>query len=170
MARQRLPVLSGVRPTTAKVLESLLATLAPKSEGARVLELFAGTGQIGLGILGQGAAHATFIEGDAKAYRALKERIKSDSCADRCELLLARIPTVLKRLEGAFDIVVADPPYSFTGIDELLLELSILVNPGGLLVIEHHHKTRYELGLDWLLLRKKRFGETCLSFLERATY
>jgi 16S rRNA (guanine966-N2)-methyltransferase len=160
---------AGVRPTTAKVLESLMAILQPCSEGARALDLFAGTGQVGLRLLEQGARQATFVESDAKVAAALRLRLKAEAVpAARYRLLVGRIPRVLQRLEGGFDLILADPPYDWSEQNSLLSATARLATSEAILVVEHHHKTAYAESCGWHLQRQEKYGETRLSFFRFA--
>lgn len=155
--------LRGVRPTTAKVLESLLAILADTSQGARVLDLFAGTGEVGLRLQDQGAAEVTFVEFEARVAERLRQRLRARK-PGQWRLVVGKIPGVLSRLEGRFGLMVADPPYDWASPSTLLPALASLAEPGAVLVVEHHHKTRYDDAAGWRLYRQQKYGETRLSF------
>jgi len=151
----------GVRPTTAKVLESLLAILAPMLEGVRALDLFAGTGQVGLRFLEGGARSVHFVEGGEAVARALQPRLRTVAEA---HLIRGKIPNALKGLPGPFDLIWADPPYDWEGASSLLPALVPLATAGAVFVVEHHHKVPYLEGYGWKLYRVREFGETRLSF------
>lgn len=162
----RIRPTAGVRPTTSKVMESLLAILQPRSPGAHVLDIFAGTGQLGLSLLAQGAATVTFVERDVRVARCLRDRVKREGQISCSRVVTGVVPEALVRLEGPYDIVVADPPYDWAGSARLLLALESLIASCGVVVIEHHHKTIYSEGGGWELVRCRRFGESQLSFFE----
>lgn len=167
MARAQDKPLKGVRPTTGKVLESLLAILAPDLLDARAVDLFAGTGRVGLGFLEQGAARVDFVEADAKVASVLQGRLKAEE-PDRARwrLLRGTLPAAARRLEGRYGIFWADPPYDWNGVDTLLPALAPFAEPGALLVVEHHHKTAYGESEGWELYRQEKHGETRLSFFQ----
>lgn len=154
--------LKGVRPTTSKTLESLLAILAPDLPDARVVDLFAGTGQVGIGFLQAGAASVTFVEAAPKVARALQVRLAG--VEGEWALHKGQLPQALSSLRGRFDIFWADPPYDWEDWAVLLPASAPLASPGALLVVEHHHKTPYAEVAGWELYREKKFGETRLSF------
>ena len=168
MRGQRGKPTRGVRPTTAKTLESLLAILEPRLEGARACDLFAGTGQVGLGFLEAGAASVAFVEGSNEVGRELQRRLRAEAdCIEGAwSLQRGKIPAVLKSLSGPFDLFWADPPYDWDDFSSLLPELATLAAPGAWAVIEHHHKTPYTEVNGWVLVRQSKFGETRLSFFE----
>ena len=163
MGSKRLPSHAGMRPTTAKVREALMAILGPDLEGARVLDLFAGTGSLGLAALEEGAAEAVFVESDPKSLRVLQEQV-----GPRGPILRGRLPAVLARVVGPFDLVLADPPYGAPEGPATLATLEALVRPGGLVVFEHHHKDPYPERAGALVrYRQERYGETAVSFWRR---
>lgn len=151
--------LGVVRPTTGKVLESLLGTLAPYVEGARVLDLFAGSGTLGTALAEAGAREVVYVEGHPKVASALP---KGKLCA--------KLPGALSRIEGPFDIIVGDPPYGAPEGLQCLPLLRPLLSDDGIVVWEHHHKDGYGDDYPGLTLwRRKRFGETALSYYRRST-
>jgi 16S rRNA (guanine966-N2)-methyltransferase len=146
--------LGVVRPTTGKVLESLLGTLAPYVEGARVLDLFAGSGTLGKALNDAGAGEVLYVEGHPKVAAGLPKGT-----------LCAKLPGALTRVQGPFDIIVGDPPYGAVEGLQCLPLLSSLLAADGLVVWEHHHKDGYLDQYPGLTLwRRKRFGETALSY------
>lgn len=162
----------GVRPTTAKTLESLLAILQPRLEGARACDLFAGTGQVGLGLLEGGAASVTFVEGSVEVARQLQRRLRTEADPQGWSWALSRgkIPAALAGLSGPYDLFWADPPYDWDDHAKLLPTLAKFAAPEAWAVIEHHHKTPYLEGAGWRLVRQKKFGETRLSFFSYSAF
>lgn len=147
--------MKGVRPTTGKVLESLFAILEPELEGMRVLDLFAGTGQLGLEALKRGALAVTFVEGNPAVAKGLR---------GKGGLVTGRLPCALERVADEFEVVLADPPYGDPAgpatLEVLGKRASVVVA-----VFEHHHKDPYpEVSGRLRLARQRRFGETALSF------
>src|SRR3989441_12933158 len=104
----------ATRPTTDQVRLALLDALAPWLEGARVLDLFAGAGGVGLEALSRGAAHATFVERDARAVAALAANVRALGVGSRARVVRAEVGRALGRLAAAgerYDVVFLDPPY-----------------------------------------------------------
>jgi len=152
--------LKGVRPTTAKVLESLFAILEPELEGARVLDLFAGTGALGLEAVRRGALSVTFVEGNPTVAKGLR---------GKGQLVTGRLPRALERVADEFAVVLADPPY---GDPAGPATLEVLGRREAVMVavFEHHHKDPYPESTGRLrLARQRRFGETALSFYRPAS-
>lgn len=152
-----------LRPTAGKVAEALFAVLRDRLEGARVLDLFAGSGALGRGALERGAAEAVFVEADGRAAQDLRQRLAP--WKERARVLRGRLPDALKRLEGSFDLVLADPPYGSPAGPRTLERLAPLVGEKGLVVFEHHHKEEYpERSGPLERTRSERYGETVLTF------
>jgi len=158
-----------VRPTTQKILESLSGVLMPRLEGARVLDLFAGTGSVGLRLLEEGAKEVVFVEAHRRVAGSLRKTVRQHERSDDLSVVTGMIPSVLEKVKGLYQVVVCDPPYDWECPESLLPAAKPLVEEGGILVVEHHHKTLYEEQAGWRLERRSKFGETRLSFFERVT-
>ncbi|MBI3925801.1 MAG: RsmD family RNA methyltransferase [Armatimonadetes bacterium] len=150
----------SVRPTTAKVLESLMASLAPELPGARVLDLFAGTGALGLAALAHGASELVAVEADPVQARFLGTVLPGGA-----RLVRGRLPGALARLRGRFSVVLADPPYGDPAGPATLEQLAPHLESQAVVVFEHHHKDPYpDQPAGLRLERRRRFGETALSY------
>lgn len=102
----------GTRPTTDRVRESWMSALHMDLPGSRVLDLFAGSGALGLEALSRGAEHATFVEKAGGALRALRSNIDRLGAVDDCTVVKADAVDYLEKTpENAFDMILADPPY-----------------------------------------------------------
>jgi 16S rRNA (guanine966-N2)-methyltransferase len=152
----------GTRPTTDRVREAWMSIVAPELPGARVLDLFAGSGALGLEALSRGASHCTFVEQDAKALAALKANVEALHAADRTDVFRTDAIRFAAALDaGAFDLAFADPPYA-KGFASQLAEAFAATPFAGLLCIEH--------GKDDVLpdlpgARSRRYGDTWLTFI-----
>ena len=169
---RRLVVPRGAttRPTGDQVRIALMDTLTPWLPGARVLDLFAGAGGVGLEALSRGAAHVTLVERDARAVAALATNVRALGVEGRTRVLRADVGRALGRLavEGLrFDVVFLDPPYDGDLAEETLAALGegAVTAPGARVVAQHFTK-RAPAGAYGVLatLRTRRFGETTLTF------
>jgi 16S rRNA (guanine966-N2)-methyltransferase len=162
-----------LRPTTDRVRESLFSMLTggrfgdPVS-GARVLDLFAGTGALGLEALSRGAAQATFVDDGRVAQRLIRENI--GKCGAQAETaLVSRDATRLGANPGApFGLVFLDPPYG-KGLGEKAIAAALAggwIAPGALVVWEESAAVAAPEGLA--LLDARRYGDTVITFLEAA--
>jgi 16S rRNA (guanine966-N2)-methyltransferase len=175
---RRLASPSGrVRPTQDRVRLALFSCLAEQVPGARVLDLFAGTGALGLEALSRGATWACWVERDPRVCAALRRTLEDLACGpDQGRVVADDVFRFLRRpwAEPPFDLVLADPPYDREGsLDwpgRLRHELgrAPLLNPGGILVIE---TLSARAGPDqddgWCLLRRKAYGMTGLDIWQK---
>jgi 16S rRNA (guanine966-N2)-methyltransferase len=153
-----VPKDARVRPTADRVREAWMSILANELEGARVLDLYAGSGALGLEALSRGAESATFVELNPPSLRALEQNIVTLGVADTVTVHRADAMRFAERLPaGAFDLVFADPPYSADHAARLIAHFRR--HPfGRILSVEH----RSDLELDGDSTR--RYGDTALTF------
>lgn len=165
---------SELRPTMDVVKGAIFDSLAELIPGARVLDLFAGSGSLGIEALSRGAASAVFIETDRRAVATIvqnleRTRLKGDvqtvdvfRYIDRCASL------------GGFDLIIADPPYAKQPGErdfapELLNNEGLrgALAPGGIFVLEHLPGAKLKTGTSWECFRQKRYGGTEVAFLRK---
>ena len=166
----------AVRPTSARVREALLAILARHTPDARVLDLYAGTGALGLEALSRGARQVVFVDNHVAATRVLRENIARCGYDEQCVVITQDVETFLTSPPPfgeppAFDIVFADPPYHATDLDRLLqrLDLSEKIAVHGLVILEHFFKHTVPSRIGALTqTRQSRYGDTILTFYRRA--
>ncbi len=129
---------TATRPTTAILRKTVFDICREHVDHAHFLDLFAGSGAMGLEALSRGATHATFIDQDIHALRCLKENIALLKLEKQCNVIKGNALSLLKRLKGPFDIIYVDPPYGQIPLDELLLffDTSTLLAEGDLLFLE----------------------------------
>lgn len=101
----------ATRPTADRVREAVFSSLQPALPGARVLDLFAGSGALAIEALSRGAAAATLVESARPAVAAIRTNLETAGVADRATVVAAALPGALARCEGPFDLLLADPPY-----------------------------------------------------------
>lgn len=157
------------RPTAAKVREAIFNILGPPPEGD-VLDLYAGTGALGLEALSRGAAAVVFVEREHAPLAALRRNVKELGVEDRVTILGADVCTGLRRLaakgQGRFSWVFLDPPY-VKETEGVLAELSGsgLLTPCAVVVLEHDRRHRPPESVGNLFLTDRRqYGDTELSF------
>ena len=163
--RLKTPKWGGLRPTSDKLRETLFNVVAGRVAGARVLDLYAGTGAIGIEALSRGASHVAFVDTDARALRLIDENLRH--CGVRDRYVIIRTPQSLPA--GSYDLAVLDPPYDEPDLTASIAEAERLVAPGGLLVLEHARRRPApdEVGR----LRKTRdllSGDSALAFYAAA--
>ena len=134
----RLETLSGdaTRPTAEKVKESLFSAIQFDIEGRRVLDLFAGSGQLGIEALSRGAAACVFVDKSTEAVQVIKRNLQHTHLYEKAQVVGAEALTYLTRPGERFDLVFLDPPYGADLLLPALDKVAPLVNDGGILVCE----------------------------------
>ena len=158
----------GGRPTSDRVKESLFNILGPLVPGASFLDLFAGTGNVGIEALSRGASRAVFVENNRQAVRAIRENLAQTGLGDRAEVLPLDVLAAAGRLKGQkFEIIFLDPPYG-QGLEVQALEALVandLVKENGLVVVEGSRRRQMPARVGCLkLCREHRIGDTVLAF------
>jgi 16S rRNA (guanine966-N2)-methyltransferase len=159
--RLRVPRDARVRPTADRVREAWMSILAPELEGARVLDLFAGSGALGLEALSRGAAHTTFVELASGSLVALRANIESLDVANRTTVRRGDALRFVRDLTpGAYDLAFADPPYSTDAADRLVTLFRTA--PFARILSVEHSADRPLDGCD-----TRRYGDTAVTFCRR---
>jgi 16S rRNA (guanine966-N2)-methyltransferase len=157
---------AAVRPTSDRVREALFSILGDAVDGAHVLDLFCGTGALGIEALSRGAARATFVDRDPRlAFRNLNEL----GLGDRAEVAKADAGAFLGRGDERFDLVLCDPPYNIA--DRFEGDLDSLISPrlaeGGRLIVESSSRRPLELQ-NLPLALERRYGDSLIRIWGRA--
>ena len=157
-----------LRPTSGLVREALFNILGDRVEGAGVLDLYAGTGALGIEALSRGAASATFVEGEAGAVTAILQSLARTGLAAKGKVIRGRLPTALSTLSGPFELIFMDPPYNDPAAEETLMALRPLLAKGGTVVYEHGSRYNPPQRLPGLDLEDRRvYGDSALAFYVR---
>ena len=152
----------GTRPIRSRVREALFSIVGAVLPDARVLDLYAGSGAMGLEALSRGAAHATFVERDPRALACLRRNLAACRLTPAQHALLVADAQALQPL-APFDLVLADPPFALRDpLSPAVLRAGALA-PGGLLVLEQPSERVAPLALGELALREARaYGRSTL--------
>lgn len=158
--RLTVPADVRVRPTADRVREAWMSILADRLAGARVLDLFAGSGALGLEALSRGAARVTFVELGAASLAAIRANVESLGVADRVTLHRGEAMRFIERVDpGRFDLALADPPYTLPIAQRLVA--AFRCRPfARLLVVEHPAATVLPGG------DTRRYGDIALTFCQ----
>ena len=165
----------GVRPTLERVREAMFDVLQGDIPGARVLDLFAGSGALGFEALSRGAARVRWCEVDPRSIEAIRENAGRLGVVLKPKTIQA-VPALdairrLTRDGETFDVVFLDPPYESGAYDETMLALSLssCVAPGGVVAVEHAKKIDLSPSYGHLFLdRVRQYGDTYVSYFRRA--
>lgn len=154
------------RPTGAKVREAMFAVLGRRVHGARVLDLFAGSGALGLEAMSRGAASVVFVDNDgAAAFAIRRNALRLIEDEDRWRIMPMHAARALRTLRGTFDVVLIDPPYDRGAEEELaLLVQRALVSTDGIVVVEHRSSDQIALPALMKVIKKSKYGDTSLTF------
>jgi 16S rRNA (guanine966-N2)-methyltransferase len=161
--RLEAPEGATTRPTGDRVREAVFNSLHSLGavEGATVLDLYAGSGALGIEALSRGAADATFVDSDRRSVAAIRANLEATGLGDRATVVRADAASVLSRAgsEGRrWDVALLDPPYSFDGWATLLAEV-----PADLVVVESDRHVEPPPG--WGVVRERRYGGTLVAVL-----
>jgi len=156
------------RPITDRVKETLFAILDSRTPAARVLDLYAGSGAVGIEALSRGAEHVTFVERGTLAVSSVRANLDRTHLADRATVVAGDVLSFLDR-DGArrHDLAILDPPYEERAILAPLQRLAAQLELGGMVVVKHFWRTPVPEPRGLVQIRVRRFGETALTFLER---
>jgi 16S rRNA (guanine966-N2)-methyltransferase len=161
----------GVRPVSDRVREGLFSSIEPWIPGARVLDLYAGTGAVGIEALSRGAEHATFVDRAPAAIAAVRDNLRRASLEDRGTVQRSDVRRFLDRAREhtpGFDLVFLDPPYD-TGAAELdpvlaALDASSLLREGFTVVLSRGSKSSNGvIPLHWAAARRLSYGDSVVT-------
>jgi 16S rRNA (guanine(966)-N(2))-methyltransferase RsmD len=162
----KAPKWDGLRPTSDKLRETLFNILQHRVSGARVLDVFAGTGAVALEALSRGASGATCIDSDRRAAALIAENAALCSAADRCVIIRDVVErALLKPLPGGpFDIVVLDPPYDYARLEAAVRDAATQRAGEGIVILEHASRVTPPSPAGLVLTRTVTSGDSALTF------
>jgi 16S rRNA (guanine966-N2)-methyltransferase len=156
------PAMDRVKSTIFNMLQNRLALA-----GATVLDLFAGSGSLGLECISRGAGRCVFVDSEEQALDIIRRNAVLLGCADQCDLVLDDAASYIQVARQKFDLCFADPPYAF----EATAQLPAMIGTAGILtgeaylIIEHTRKVRFDLLQGFSSVARKEFGATVVTFL-----
>jgi 16S rRNA (guanine966-N2)-methyltransferase len=168
--RLPVPTRPGLRPSADRVRETLFNWLQPVLPGLRVLDLFAGSGALGLEAVSRGAAHATLVERDPELVRGLRELVGRLDGGDQVALVQADAPAWLgAQPAGGFDLAFVDPPFAAGRWDAVLPLLLPRLASDAWMYLESPAGIAPGLPVDWILHREGRTREVRYALYRRVT-
>lgn len=152
------------RPTSDRVREAVFNALLIRGPiaGSRVIDLFAGSGALGIEAISRGATDVWFVESDRRAAAVIEDNLDALGFADRATVLARPVEDALSSLPGEVDLVLVDPPYAFDGWVDLLGRLAPLTDDGAVIVIESDRSVLLPDG--WEKMRERTYGGTVITF------
>ena len=161
----------GVRPTTELVRGAIFNILGEDEvRGAKVLELFAGTGALGIEALSRGAAWVDFVERDPKQCAVIKENLSSTGFSDKARVLRMSVNSALESLKGPYELILMDPPYELESLTQVLdgLERSSLPGDRAVLVVGHSKRQTLEGSYGgFIRTGSHRYGDSQVALFSR---
>ena len=155
------------RPTTQSTKEALFSSIQFEIEDSRVLDLFAGCGQLGIEALSRGARFCTFVECNKSAYKIVEENIKRCKMDDTALCVMSDARTFLQR-HITFDIAFLDPPYNSELIEQCLPPLTDKMSDTGVIICEtaKDEDVPSTVG-EWSISKQKKYGKTKITYYRR---
>ncbi|MBC3517045.1 16S rRNA (guanine(966)-N(2))-methyltransferase RsmD [Neobittarella massiliensis] len=166
----RLQTLEGlsVRPTTDRVKEGLFSSIHFLLPGARVLDLFAGSGQLGIEALSRGAASCVFVDQDRTAHQVVRDNLRAAKLEKQARVIQSEALTYLHRCRDSYDLVFVDPPYACGLYGEILAALEPCVAAGGLVTVESDRDEPLPPQVGQLQQQKRRrYGKITITTYQK---
>lgn len=165
------PVPPGTRPMSDMAREGLFASLAGAVQGARCLDLFAGTGAVGIEALSRGATEAVFVDRSARAVEAIRDNLARARLSEAGTAVRSEVSAWLVKhaaVQGVFDLVVCDPPYEVTGepLERVLAALDagwLAPETWTVMVTRGHKSLQPAVPVHWAVRRQLRYGDSLLT-------
>ncbi len=163
----RAPKGNRIHPTIDKVRESIFNIIAAEVAGAKVLDLFAGTGAMGLEALSRGAQFCCFVDQGEEAVRLIRENVQLCAAQERSRIIQGPAASAIRRLGSEnelFDLIFMDPPYGKGLIEKNLRIIGDVAQDDALVIAEQHIKDEPpEVPGTWQKDRERRYGDTLIS-------
>jgi 16S rRNA (guanine(966)-N(2))-methyltransferase RsmD len=167
--RLKAPSWEGLRPTSDKLRETLFNILAPRIEGARVLDGYAGTGAVGIEAISRGAAHVSFVERNRRAAALIAENLAVCGVQQGYTIHCGDVVSAFGLLppEERFDLILLDPPYDADDVTNALVAAAARLASGGVLVLERATRCELETPEPLTRVRDVTSGDSTLTFMTR---
>lgn len=160
-----------VRPTTDKVREAIFSMLSSLAAGwEKGLDLFAGSGALGIEALSRDMAWVDFVDQNGKCCQIIKENLEKTGFSDKSHIYCSSVSKALGFLESSYDIIFMDPPYANTTLGELLTRLgdSKLVDNDTLILASHASRSPLQKQYNNLfIIKERKYGDTCISIYQK---
>lgn len=158
------------RPSTDRLREALFSILGPRVNDARVLDLFAGSGALGIEALSRGAASAVFVESNWGAGKVIVHNLEKAGLGSGGSLAKRDVFDVLGSISQSFDLIFADPPYASKAAEDLASQLMgdgnlpVRLAPDGLVILEVESERQPPEAAAWELLDQRKYGSSTILF------
>ena len=159
----------GARPTTQRVRSSLFSVLQAEGfQGKQVLDLYAGTGTLGIEALSRGVLSADFVDSNPKRCSLIRRSLSNLGFSTNSRVHCMRVESAIDRLGGLYDLVLMDPPYTLGPLHHIMEKVGILAKDGALIATGHSKHHPLENSYNTLqLIRVQRYGDTVCSIYRK---
>ena len=160
--------IDGTRPTMDRVKESLFATIQNYLDNSKVLDLFSGSGNLGIEALSQGAKSITLVDSNYKAIKVINNNLKNIDVTD-AKVLNMDYKKALESLDDKFDIIFLDPPYKTNYIEESikLINKYNILNDKGIIICESDDLNKIIYGDNYNVIKDKKYGDKYIVILKK---
>lgn len=168
---RRLDTLEGtdVRPTTDMVKEAIFSAIQFDVEGRSFLDLFAGSGQMGIEAISRGAKNAVFIDNNSEAISVIKGNLQKTGFTDYAKVIKGEYSSFLASTNDKFDIAFLDPPYHIGILEKALSSVTKVMSEHGIIICEHPTDVKVPENLqDFSLERQRKYGKIIISIYRKA--
>jgi len=167
----KVPQGTGTRPATDLVRGAIFSILENTAESwLRVLDLFSGSGALGIEALSRGAGWVDFVDQEPKCCRIIKENLEKTRFSDQAHVYCSSVAKAVSLLDGEYSIILIDPPYADTSIGGLVQQLATSKLVGGETIIVVTHSSRFSLEASYPPLRaikERRHGDSCITVYQK---
>ncbi len=162
--------IEGTRPTMDRVKESIFGSIQNYVKDSVVLDLFAGSGNLGIEAISNGAQYGYFVDNNKKAYQVIQSNIQNFHIQDKCHVMLCDYKKALQYFSDhsiCFDIIFVDPPYRYEIMEEIIefLKDKPILKQGGILVLEFRSDRLLNSYFGYRFLKKKKYGDKFVYIL-----
>ena len=157
-----------VRPTSEKVKESVFSSIQFDIEGRRILDLFAGSGQLGIEALSRGAESAAFVDNSDVSLSVVRKNLQGTDFEDKARIFKSDYKSFLSDRSREFDIAFLDPPYNKGILGDALLSVAPAMSDYGIIICEHPKEEKMpEIVLDFKIYREYKFGKITVTVYKK---
>ena len=159
-----------IRPTSDRVKEAIFNTIASLVSQSDFLDLFAGSGSMGIEALSRGANSCTFIDNSPQAIKCIKSNLSNMGFEDRSIIISGDSTKIITKLNQTYDIVFLDPPYGCDLVVPIMKNLKLLLKEEGIIVVETENKIELPSQCDiFRLLKTSKYGDTQVGYYSYST-